>query len=316
MQPPAFPRHGCRRRAAVHEVAFPRPGGAVVFVARVACGGKVEPSASRHGVHRLADEVVLKRRLTEVTHIVHDDVATRRPQIEDVLCETRLAIKRRREKKLRVRREIVDDLQHRRPLPRARSCLAWEDRDTRQLPARERAGEIIHAVGKHPHFHPRAAREIRRPGCRAAMRRVALRGNRIRPRPRRAPHRLHLREGCDFFCALRENLGSHGARRWEGIHYLPTRAGDHREERRGDLCTDVHQHPGIREIRDVRRHRRLPQRDGLAAQFLRCIEKLGINLLLHRRASRLLLRERRNLRSPALLHALRLRKKRSEQESE
>src|SRR5438309_1877874 len=73
--------------AAVDEISFPNSGRAGVEVARIAGGRKIQRTTRRNVLHRLDHHpavgvgrpglTVLERRLDEVEHVVHDDVAAR-----------------------------------------------------------------------------------------------------------------------------------------------------------------------------------------------------------------------------------------------
>ena len=138
-----------RRRIAVRgrEVALPDARRARVKPARVAGGTEMEAAVRDRVVDRPGRRVVLERAFGEVEDVVHDDVRPRLAERFDVRREPLLAAERGGEVEMRARRQIVDDLQHRRPLVPVVARLAGQHRHVgrqvaRRLPVRQRLDAV------------------------------------------------------------------------------------------------------------------------------------------------------------------------------
>ncbi len=181
-------KHGQRRAGG--EVALPGAGGAVVQISLVARRRDVEHPLRAHLVHRRGDAAVLEGRLDEVDHVVDDDLAAARGEIEDVLCEARHPAEGGGETELGTRGEVVDDLEHRGALVAA-PLLPRQDVDRGQLPGRLRVGEGTHAVRKDADFSSAAVEGVEVAGRVGGVGAIALRDDSLRERLARrhdAPH--------------------------------------------------------------------------------------------------------------------------------
>ena len=168
-----------RQRLARGVVSLPDRGRPVVEIAGIAGRREVEAAVGHRRVDALGDDAVLQDPLAVVEHVVDDDVRPRRAQRLDVDRELRLAGLRRREVQVGPRREVVDDLEHRRSLV-APARLSGEHRD----PLRQVSGPLPPRQAVHPvreHADPDAgavdavdqARQVRAVGD-VALRRVDL----------------------------------------------------------------------------------------------------------------------------------------------
>ena len=141
-------------RLAVHDqggssgvVALPGAGRAVVQVAVVAARGKEEAAVRDRRVDALDHDAVLQVRLVQVPDVVDDDVRPRLAQRLDVLGEPRLPARRGREVQIGARREVVHDLEHRRPLVAAPRLPRQHRHVLRQVARALPVGERADAVG-------------------------------------------------------------------------------------------------------------------------------------------------------------------------
>src|SRR5690606_13981379 len=138
-----------QRLTAVHEIALPRARSAVFSSSGITGRGNIQRPIRGHGIHRLRDNAILKRRFTEIKNVVHDDLAAVAAQIQNILRKTGIADNPRRKVKLRFRREVVNNLQHRRTLADADSSLSRQNRDVTEIPITLREQKALYAVGQH-----------------------------------------------------------------------------------------------------------------------------------------------------------------------
>ncbi len=145
--------------SSVHEVSFPRFGGALVLAAVVAGGAEVEGAGGGHIIDGLSNDAamggghhtgrlpLLKRALHGwVKDVIDDDVAPRRPQVVDVLSEGRGAGDARRVIELREGRHVIDDLQHRRAFVSGPGLTGQDGHPCGQVFGRLESGQRVHAV--------------------------------------------------------------------------------------------------------------------------------------------------------------------------
>ena len=306
-------------------ISFPHPGRLVVQVASVSRSREIDAPLRNRRVDPLRDDVVLEDRFCNIADVVDDDVGAGVAQRLDVRRELRLPVAPCREVQVGSRREVVDDLKHRRPfvvrlslLRLGRSGLPRQHRHrgrqvARRLPLRER----IDAVGEHADPDARAVDAVL-PACPVrsvgdvAFRRIDLARHRRLPRVRpecrldgpgltacdclvggadpldrlELGQHLHGREG---------QPGPDGAVLGHAVDHGPAQGVDARQDLRRDVGPDVHRHHAAR----LKRDRRLPQHhavgDRLAAPDPLGMQQLRAHLLLRRCPLRLLGHQRLEL---------------------
>ena len=159
VKPPGLAAGERRSRGSpVHEVSFPRSGGALVLAARVISHGEVEGAGGGHVIDGLSDDAaiergqhtgrlpLLKRALQWVKDVIDDDVATRRPQVVDVLSEGRDVGGARRVIELREGRHVIDDLQHRRAFVSCPGLPRQDSHSCRQVSGGLESSQGVHAI--------------------------------------------------------------------------------------------------------------------------------------------------------------------------
>ena len=242
-------------RAATQKISLPNARSAVVFISIIADCGKIKRAVCRHRVDSLRENSVLKWRFVIIALVVNYDATTIAAQVKNILRETGFAAVGRGKIKLRSRREVVDDFQHRRSFAAAgNAALSRQNRDVgRQISRRLRVAQIIHAVGQHADFYARAVHD--KVGARnvGTVRSVALRFD-ASPHSGlcRALDEIHIRQTGERF----ERIQRH--ERADGMKPRNTRGDraacllDLFQQIIRDTHVNVHQHPAIRFELDAR----------------------------------------------------------------
>ena len=306
------------QRCPGREVALPDFGRAVAETAAVARCREVIAAPGCRRADRAGDDAVLEGRRQQIADIVHDDVGAGRAEALDVLRHLRRPAATVREEQLGARREIVDDLEHRRPLAAVAPAAAGQIERAARLPGQDGdvgghvarlllLGERLDAVGDHRDADAgavhvvRAARHVRPVGgvtltridlvTRRGRRRVESAGGGqgppLRPGARlvRRPDPLHVGELGERLEAGQRQPGPDGP--------VARNAVDD-----GAAC-------GIRRQQPVRRRRAVG-----AGRSLR--QEVRADLALRRRARCLRFQQRRDLRcGPLRRCALRRRRPRT-----
>ena len=163
-------------------VALPDSGPTAAVAAQIAAitgHGEVDAVVGDRRVNCLGDDAVLKGWLNGIDRIVDDDVRARGAQRLNVRRKLRLPSKYRGKVQLGAGREIVDDLQHRRPLV-AFSRLSRQYRHPgRQVACRLSLGQRIDPIREHADTDTRPIDVVRftrlvRPVGHIALGRVAF----------------------------------------------------------------------------------------------------------------------------------------------
>ena len=147
--------HGQRTPRGV--IALPDPGRSVFLVAAVAARRDDDTAIGNRRVDRLRHDAVLKSRFPEKVDVVDDDVRPCLAERLDVGRQQRLSsARRRREIEICPRREVVDDLEHGRPLASLSLLPRQHRHPVRQVARNLPVGERIDAIREHPDPDARA----------------------------------------------------------------------------------------------------------------------------------------------------------------